>query len=158
VGFLRQRRRVRAVDGRFEINLPKQERELLQHLLPQLREVLEDPDDERARRLFPTAYLQDPDRDAEYQRYMRDELVTSRTAALDKFAETANESSVDEDTLVQWMQSINAVRLVLGTLLDVSEEQDLLDVPEHDPLYAEFALYGYLSGLLHEIVEALAGS
>jgi len=158
VGFLRRSRRVRAAGGRYQINLPDQERQLLVHLLPQLREVIAEPDDERARRLFPTAYAQDPERDAEYQRFMRDELVASRTAALERFVETAQARDVDEETLLGWMQSINAVRLVLGTLLDVSEDDDPADISEQDPRYPEYALYGYLSALLHEIVEALAGA
>ena len=114
------------------------------------------PLDERARRLFPTAYADDPERDAEYQRYMRDELVMSRLASLDRFEETANATLVDEPTLMGWMQSINAVRLVLGTLLDVDEELDPAHLSEEDPDFAEQALYGYLSGLLYEIVEALS--
>jgi hypothetical protein len=156
VGLFRRSWRVRATAGGFEINLPDQERELLTHLLPQLREVLADAADERARRLYPTAYAQDPELDAEYQRYMREELLASRLAALDRFAATAHERVVDEATMTGWMQSINAVRLVLGTLLDVSEEDDLADLAQDDPRYPELALYGYLSALLNEIVEAMS--
>jgi hypothetical protein len=153
---MRRRYRVRASGSGFDINLPDEERQLLKHLLPQLREVMTDPSDDRARRLFPTAYADDAERDAEYQRFMRDELVTSRLAALDRFEETAMAKSVDEGTLLGWMQSINAVRLVLGTLLDVGEDSDPTEVDQTHPNYAEYALYGYLSALLHEIVEALS--
>jgi hypothetical protein len=156
VGFLRRQRRIKPVaGGRFEINLPRQERDLLANLLPQLRDVLADPDDERARRLFPTAYAQDPARDAEYQRYMREELLASRLSALERFEATAQDGVVDEATLHHWMQSVNAVRLVLGTLLDVSEDLEIQHLSEKDPRYPEFALYSYLSGLLYEMVEAL---
>ncbi len=157
MGFLRRTWRVRATSGGFDINLPAEERELLTHLLPQLRELLANPDDERSRRLFPTAYALDPEFDAEYQRFMRDELATSRTASLDRFLETAQAKRVDEATLIGWMQSINAVRLVLGTLLDVGEEMDPAEMSPKDPRYPDFALYGYLSALLYEIVEALGG-
>jgi hypothetical protein len=157
VALRRRDWRIRASGGHYDINLPAPERELLAHLLPQLREVIEGPTDERSRRLFPTAYPDDPERDAEYQRFMRDELVTSRLAALDRFVETAKAKSVDEETLVGWMQSINSLRLVLGTLLDVSEDLDFDDVSENHPNYPDYALYGYLSGLLDEIVSALSG-
>lgn len=157
---LRRRRwRVRArATGGFDVNLPNEERELLRNLLPQLKEVMEHPDDERARRLFPTAYLHDVERDAEYHRFMREELVASRLASLTVFADTADATHVEEAALLSWMQSINGVRLVLGTLLDISEEDDFDDLDRNDPRIGEFALYGYLSGLLEEIVQALNGT
>ena len=157
MGVLRRRWRVRATANGYEINLLAEERQLLIHLLPQLRELVAAPDDERSRRLFPTAYPDDPERDAEFQRFTRSELATSRLAALDRFMETAQARTVDEESLIGWMQSINSVRLVLGTLLDVGEDVDPSEVAADDPAYSEFALYGYLSGLLHEIVEALSG-
>jgi hypothetical protein len=157
VGLLRRRWRIRAQGANFELNLPDEERQLLVNLLPQLREIVEAPDDERSRRLFPTAYLNDVERDAEYHRFMRDELVASRLAAVDCFVSTAQARSLSEAELMAWMQSINAVRLVLGTLLDIGEDDDPADMERSDPRFADFALYGYLSGLLHEIVEALSG-
>ncbi|CAB4791203.1 unannotated protein [freshwater metagenome] len=152
----RRRWRVRANGSGFDLNLPAEERQLLANLLPQLREVMEHPDDERARRLFPTAYTDDVERDAEYHRFMREELVASRVAALETFARTAESKHIDEAALLGWMQCVNGVRLVLGTLLDVSEDDDLHRLDENDPHFAEAALYGYLSGLLEEIVQALS--
>ena len=154
---LRRRRwRIRASGDGFDLNLPQEERQLLAQLLPQLREVMEDPDDPRARRLFPTAYPHDVERDAEYHRFMREEIVASRLAALEAFAGTASGDHVDEATLLGWMQCINGVRLVLGTLLDLSEDDDFDSLDRNDPRFGEYALYGYLSGLLEEIVQALS--
>ena len=154
----RRRWRVRRRDdGGFDLNLPDEERQLLAQLLPQLREVMENPDDARARRLFPTAYLHDVERDAEYHRYMRDELVASRVAALESFLATAEAKRVDEAALMGWMQCINGVRLVLGTILDISEDDSLEVLDESDPRIHEYALYGYLSALLEEVVHALSG-
>jgi hypothetical protein len=154
MGILRRNWRVRAAGGGFDLNLPKEERELLRNLLPQLKEVVDQPD-ERTLRLFPPAYVDDPERNDEYQRYMHEELVASKTAAIERFLETADAKHVDEPTLLGWMQTINSLRLVLGTILDVDEELDLDDIGTQDPNYPEYALYGYLSGLLYEIVEAL---
>jgi len=154
----RPRWRVRSrAGGGFDLNLPERERELLRNLLPQLQEVMEHPDDERSRRLFPTAYVHDVERDAEYHRFMREELVASRLAALATFAETADATQVDEAALLSWMQAINSVRLVLGTVLDISEDDDFDTLDKNDPRLPEFALYAYLSGLLEEIVQALSG-
>lgn len=156
---LRRRRwRIRATRDGFDINLPDEERQLLLHLLPQIREVMEHPDEARARRLFPVAYLNDVDRDAEYHRFMREELVASRVAALERFGETAQQTHVDEAAMLAWMQCVNSVRLVLGTMLDISEDDEPLDIDENDPRFPEFALYGYLSVLLEEIVTALGAA
>jgi hypothetical protein len=152
-----RRSRIRRTGSGFKIDLPDEERALLGHLLPQLRQVLEDPADDRARRLFPTAYPDDPERDAEYQRYMRDELVSSRLAAIERFEASLSDRMVSEEQLSSWLQSVNAIRLVLGTLLDVSEDEDVSHMADDHPDIGSYALYGYLSVLLEEIVQALAG-
>jgi hypothetical protein len=156
----RRRRRIdRKGPDRFTIDIPVEERALLRQLLPQLRELVSAPadaSDERVRRLFPTAYPDDPERDAEYQRYMRDELITSRVAAIEQVEESLDARQVTEGELVAWMQSVNSIRLVLGTLLDISEDLEIDDLPDDDPNLPDYALYGYLSMLLDEIVTALS--
>jgi hypothetical protein len=157
--FRRRRGRIEPRgDGRFSIELSKPERETLGHLLPQLRQLLTDapPNDERIRRLFPTVYTSDPEKEAEYQHYMRSELLESKRSALDLFEASLGRSDLSEAELMGWMQSINSVRLVLGTMLDVSE--DMAEVDENHPELDGFLLYDYLSGLLDEIVGAVSGA
>ena len=65
----------------FRINLQAEERDLIQRLMAELRSLLTgSTDDDRLRRIFPTAYHQEGDRemDQEYQRLMREDLVASR--------------------------------------------------------------------------------
>lgn len=158
--MIRRRWRIKRDGTRLRINLAAEERELLRSLLEQLRVLLSgdlDPSDERVRRLFPTAYPDDPEQDAEYQRFMREELVTSHLAAIDRFEATIDATQVDEHEAVAWAQALNSVRLVLGTLLDVSEDLDIDDLPTDHPAYGSHVLYGYLSGLLDELVTALSG-
>jgi hypothetical protein len=50
------------------------------------------------------------------------------------------------------MQAINALRLVLGTMLDITDDDDELSFSPSDPNARTMALYGYLGGLLDEIV------
>jgi hypothetical protein len=50
------------------------------------------------------------------------------------------------------MHAVNALRLVLGTMLDVDEEDPLTVDPEDRT--REYMLYGYLGLLLEEIVQA----
>ena len=53
------------------------------------------------------------------------------------------------------LRSFNDVRLVLGTRLDVSEDDDPHLDPD-DPDAPAWALYYFLSGLVAELVDALA--
>jgi Domain of unknown function (DUF2017) len=152
----RSRRRVsRTRQGTYAVRLPAPERDLLASLVEQLRELLDvTTDDPSVRRLFPTAYHEDPERDREYQQLVRDELLERRLAALETVEETAAADELDEHQLTAWLTALNDLRLVLGTRLDVSEDQRELD--EDDPDAPAMAVYGYLSVLLGDIVDALA--
>ena len=148
--------RVARVGDEFELLLPDDERDVLRHVLPQLRELLDgDLADPALRRLFPTAYADDPERDREYQQLVRDELADRRRAAIDTFVATIDATRLDEDQISAWMRAVNDLRLVIGTRLDVSEDEELVPHPD-DPEAPLIALYGYLGLLLDSIVEALA--
>jgi hypothetical protein len=152
--FGRRVRRTR--QGDFELRLPDDERALLRNVAPQLRQLLDgDLDDPALRRLFPTAYADDAERDREYHQLVRDELADRRRAAVDTLLATVDQARVDEEQLLAWMGAVNDLRLVLGTRLDVSEETDPMPGPD-DPDAALLVLYGYLGYLLESIVEALS--
>jgi Domain of unknown function (DUF2017) len=157
VSFFHRGRVRRTRKGMYRLDVPDNEREILRRLLPQLRTVLadEDPADERARRLFPPAYTDDDAADAEYQRLMREDLVSSHLAALDLVEASLDANELTEGQLVAWMSAVNSVRLVLGTLLDVDEELDIGRLPNATPDIESYALYAYLSNLLGDMVEAL---
>lgn len=144
--------------GTYRLQLDGPAREMIRHLLAEMRDlVTSDPSDPRVRRLFPTAYHADPDRDAEYQRLMRDELVASRTSALDEVDEVlAGTAPMTLAQAVAFVQSLNALRLVLGTILDVDEAHDSSDLEPGDPLLAQHHLYDYLSWLLDSAVRAMS--
>ncbi len=151
-----RRRPVRRIgrnrDGTFTIELPDEERGLLEALVPQLREMLVDGTDPGLRRLFPTAYPDDAERDQEYAALTHDELLSKRLADLDTLEQHARAERLDEEQVTQWMGAINSLRLVLGTRLDVAEEMDEPD-PDH-PDAPAFAVYSYLSFLLENLIDA----
>ena len=154
--MLRRQRIRRTRSGTIKIDIPATEQEVLRHVLPQLRDLLTlGSADDRTRRLFPTAYSTDPEAEAEYVAYMRSELVTSRLTALDVIESTIGSRELTEEQAVAWLQSINSVRLVLGSLLDVSEDLDIDSLPDDQPEIEGYVLYGYLSMLLDELVGAL---
>jgi hypothetical protein len=120
----------RTAAGTYVLDLPEQHREVLASLLGQLRDAIShDATGDAMRRLFPVAYHADAERDAEWQRLMHGELVASRLAAIGEAASALERAAtpgaeMTEAELDALARSINAVRLVLGTSLDVSEEED----------------------------------
>ena len=140
--------------GRYQVRLRPSERAVVADLVDQLREqLLASTDDPGVRRLFPPAYPDDAERDAGYQVLARDELLEHRLAALDAVEASLDGSDLDDGGLTAWMTTLNSLRLVLGTRLDVDEE--LPELAPGDPLASAFAVYEYLGWLLSQVVDAL---
>jgi Domain of unknown function (DUF2017) len=148
----------RVRDG-FVFHIGEDERQLVIRLLTELSQLLMgESGDPRLIRIFPPAYhlADDAEADAEYQRLMREDLVASRLAGI----ATVNVSlqaagPVDEEAMIAFVQAINGLRLVLGTMLDVVEDHDPDDIDDDDPLVGEHHLYNFLSWLLDWAVRAL---
>ncbi len=160
-----KRRVDRTRTGELRLRLPPEERDLLRDLPAQLRALLdEDPEDPSLRRLFPPAYAdhgEDSEHaryEAEYRRLMGDELRSKRAAALAVLEETVDAERLSEEQAGSWLSAINDLRLVLGTKLDVSEDMVEEEIDPSDPRGAALALYGYLSWLEDQLVEALAAA
>jgi hypothetical protein len=149
---------VEAVDGGWQINLDREERDLLVRLMGELASLLSGPgDNELLARLFPTAYPDDEEKEREYQRLMREELVASRLAAITTVTavlDPGHTTPLDEAETVAFLQALNAVRLVLGTMLGITDDEtadaaDDADSPEHH-------LYDFLGWLLEWTVRSLS--
>ena len=141
-------------DGdRTTVLLDDDERSMLIDLAEQFRSVLAADADPDLRRLYPTAYADDAERDTEYAELVHDDLLQTRLDAIERLVESATESSIDDEQLAAWMQVLNGLRLLLGTRLDVSEE-DQFD-PEA-PDAPSRALITWLGFLLEEAVESAA--
>jgi len=153
--------------GKYRLVLPKDHCEVLTHLISQLRDsMLTTTDDASLRRLFPTAYHNDAKKDAEYQRLMRDELLASRLASIDTaLAVISRSDELTESEIDAFAKSINSLRLVIGTTLDIAESDygDLniesrqskspeTESDEEKLIHGE--LYDYLGWLLEWTVSA----
>jgi len=149
------RRISRSKNGRFRLSLEPHERDILRTLPSDLREIL-DPDDPGLRRLFPPAYLDDPESSEEFDRLMRQDLLDSHLHHLDVLESTADATELDEEQLEAWMNALNALRLALGTRLEVTEDMYDDALPESDPRYPAFALYLYLGWLQEQVVKSLS--
>ena len=137
--------------ARIRIRLGSEERDLIVGLADQFRSVLTDDDDPSLRRLYPTAYPDDAEQATEYESLVHDDLVRTRVAAADTVVATARAVSLDSDQLTAWMQVLNGLRLLLGTRLDISEEDEFDPEAEDAPTRA---LLSWLGFLLEEAVVA----
>jgi hypothetical protein len=148
-------RRIDKRQGRFLLRLDPQERDLIRQLLDELREILTlSPEDPRVRRLYPSAYAEDAELEDEYRKLTRDELQSGRLASIDAVEASVDAELLDAEQLGAWMQAVNSLRLVLGTMLNISDDDHELSYNPEDPNARSVALYGYLGGLLDEIVDA----
>lgn len=146
--------------GWYRFDLPPETRSLIVDLSAQVAGNL-DEDLPLNRRLFPTAYPDHPELDAGYQILARGELIDQRRSAVDIVAATAGDDEIDEATLSAWMTVTNDLRLVLGTQLDVGEDDDLDDFiggdeTEDGPPWR--LIYLFLGEVLQLMVEALSAS
>jgi hypothetical protein len=137
--------------GRITILLGEEERELIANLAGQFRSVLAEDTSPNLRRLYPTAYPDDADKDSEYASLVHEDLLRSRLNAVETVEATVQADSIDPDELTAWMALLNGLRLLLGTRLDISEEDgfdpDAPDAPTR-------ALLTWLGLLLEESVLA----
>ena len=88
----------RTLSGRYRLRLSAGERDVLRTLPQQLHELLGE-DSPNLRRLFPPAFEDDPKRNAEYHRLMRDDLVERHRHALDTMARTVDSTELTEEEL-----------------------------------------------------------
>jgi len=147
------RRIVRDGSGGYRLRLPVEERDVLRGLPAQLRELLQ-ASDPSLERLFPPAY-DDTEADDEYNALVHEDLLEGKLAALEIVERTVDADHLDETQLHAWLGALESLRLVLGTQLDVSEATYAQDLDPRDPRAPALALYGYLSWLQEQAVEAL---
>lgn len=150
---------VRSAAGGFDLRIPRSERNVLRGLPDQLRRLLDegDAEDPALRRLYPSAYLDDPVAAAEFDGFVRDDLTEQRMKAIETMARTIDSVHVNEEEVVAWLAAINDLRLVLGVRLAVTEESEPEDFEGDEGTHGSYALYAYLSVLEEDIVEALTG-
>ncbi len=136
--------------GRITILLGEEERELIANLAGQFRSVLAEDASPDLRRLYPTAYPDDADKDSEYASLVHDDLLRSRLESVEIVQATVQANSIDPNELAAWMGLFSGLRLLLGTRLDVSEDDEFdPDAPDAPTR----ALLAWLGLLLEESVE-----
>jgi hypothetical protein len=106
-------------------------------------------------RLYPDAIPADPAASASYRDLVVRDLADGRLAALDTVAETIDATTLDDAQAGAWLGALNDLRLVIGTDLDVRED-DPQEIGEHDPDAERRLVYGFAAWLQGELVDVLA--
>lgn len=143
-------------DGTYRVHLPSEERDVLAKLPAQLRDALA-AGEPTLYRLFPPAFADDDEANAEYARLVGDTLLEGKLLALAELERTAHARSLDEEGVRSWLGALESLRLVLGTQLDVTEES-YGPLDPSDPDAPRLALYHWLSWLQEEVVQALSAA
>jgi hypothetical protein len=155
--------------GRIVVRLEPIEAQTLVAVAADLRAVLEEGarDDPIARRLFPRAYLDPTEEEAEQQweALAQPDLLRSRLDAVTAVTDSLRtaepnrkgllEIELDEERRAQWLGVLNDARLALGTALDVTEDTELQHFDDDDSQRGVFLLYSALTALQGELIDAL---
>jgi hypothetical protein len=121
------------------------------------------PEDPAMARLLPDGYRDDPDAAAELRRLTESSLrqTKSETAQrlLDSLPEDGGSLTLDLSTAEAWLGALNDVRLVLGTRLNVTDDdadsQEWALRGGDDPMSVAFRVYRWLSLVQDELVTAV---
>jgi hypothetical protein len=144
----------RTETGDFLLRLGPEERGLLRRLSAELEELLAaEPEDPSLRRLRPRAY-EDEEVEREFRSLMGAELESLRLENLRGLAETAGRDRLDAEELDRWLAALNDLRLVLGTRLDVTEDQFADGFDPSVPHAYELAVYAFLTWLQEAAIDA----
>lgn len=146
-----QRRR-----GEILVALDGVERELLTSLTTQYEEVLHDDegDDPAHERLFPSAYREDAEADAEFRHYTLEGLVERKSANAGRIAAAVSATRdgrilLDPESVDAWLPALTDLRLVIAVRLGIRRDDDV--VPENQL----GAVYWWLGELQERLVQAM---
>lgn len=152
LGLVRFRR---LPEGEIAVRLTPAERQVLRVLLEDLAASLAS-DDPATSRLHPPAYPEDPAAEAEYRSLVGSALEEGRQANLATVAATIDAPRLDGAQAAAWLGTINDLRLVMGSRLEIVDDLVADLPPEDDERYPEFVQLLYLGWLEEQLVDALA--
>jgi len=147
-----------APGGGVRVKLPKELRELLVSVAQQMRDLLTDDtyaDSPMLARLFPPAAMDDPMAALGFEQLMGQAIHDGKIEAIGILEATAGNDRLTEEETLAWLRSINDVRLMLGTHLQVDEDVDVETFMD-DPATEHAAIvYVALTELVDLLVRAV---
>ena len=114
------------------------------------------PADPVLARLYPDARPDDPAWSGRFRDLVRGELDEGRRRNIHVVEETLEARSLDDDQAESWLHVLNDLRLVLGTRLGVTEEDEDAPFDPEDEDAAVKVVYAYAGLLESQFVDVLA--
>jgi uncharacterized protein with von Willebrand factor type A (vWA) domain len=156
--------------GGIQATLDPTEVDLLRALYEELRNlyVTDDDEDPVYDRLFPRAYLDPTQEEAEkeWQDMVHPELLRERLESLDAIGASLDRGDQHRDKLRTELNAdetqsllglLNDARLALGTRLQVTEDMDDVTLDPADPKTPTIAAYMWLTEVQADLLETLVG-
>jgi hypothetical protein len=119
------------------------------------------PTDPALARLLPDAYRDDDEAAGDFRRYTEQDLRTGKRACagtvlatLAPYLQRGGRMVLDRDEVDAWLGTLNDLRLVLGTRLEVSEDTDL-EPDDDDPRSHALHVYGWLGWLQESLLSCV---
>ena len=119
------------------------------------------PQDPALARLLPDAYADDDQAAADFRRFTEQDLRAGKRAGagtvlatLAPLLDRGGRLALDRDQVDAWLGTLNDLRLVLGTRLEVTEDTEL-DVPDDDPHAQALLVYGWLGWLQESLLSCI---
>jgi Domain of unknown function (DUF2017) len=129
---------------------------------PDEPEVSEDP---VLKRLFPSAYPNDPAAASDFRRYterdLRMQKVAEAQVVLDRLEATAlgaHDLKIPREETDAWLRTLTSIRLAVATRLGISDAvtaEQLAELPEDDPRSFLVSVYDWLGFAQETMVNAL---
>lgn len=151
------------VGERYRFVIDEQSRDALRHFLHELSGIIQHAKDDpptslasHLRRLFPTAYHDDEQLNDEYRRLTQGDIADTHLATIREADELlANPADIDRAGLEHFIRALNSLRLVLGTVLDISESDEDPRRNADAQTRAQLELYDTLGWLVQSALEHL---
>ena len=153
--------------GEVVVLLTETEVMILRSVVEQMDVILVAPEEiPHARRLFPPAYEDDDEAQAEFARLTTADLAEGKRRALASVKATLERGSMKKEAwrvtlspeeAEDWLAVLNDARLTLGTRLEVTEQTYDKEIDLDDPDAAALEIFRYLGYVEDWLVETLMG-
>ena len=137
-------------NGNYQVAVSENEKNLISIISAEVNSFIQRRRGEESR-LFPSAYIDQPEAENEYQTMIHDDLVSAHTAALETLTKSLAKPEVMENDLVEMMRALNILRLFLGERINISEDNP----SETDPSYDIWILFQIFGQMLSSIIDVL---
>ncbi len=141
------------------LHLPTDLRELVEHTVGQIAELLDaGTDDPAMQRLLPAGYTGDPEAAEEFRRLTEDDLLGRKRSDAQVVARTAFAQDLVAEDAEAWLRSLTDVRLVLAQRVGITRDGEAEELLEHgDPAAQQVVLVmshlGYVQELLIDALD-----